>query len=419
MSTSLDIRGESFRINGRAVYAEMPGAPESVHGLLMNARFIQGIFDDRADPARFARFGWHEWDPERHTSELVAALPEWYAYGLRAITVGFQGGMPVFTIENETIDNNPFSADGSRIDEAYLRRMDSVIRAADALGMVVIVSLLYQGQSPRMRDGRTIRNAVSAGCRFLREGRYRNVIVEVANECNVGRFRERPLVCSSEGAASLIDWARTESGGLPVGCSMGGGDLSREICEASDVILIHGNGLSKQQYRTFVRSAKELGLDRPIVCNEDSPCASRLDVAFDSKTSWGYYNNLTKQEPPARWGVLPGEDLFFARRMARGLGIPVEPLDESEQYLFLGFEPEITFGGKRWLRVAAERPETIARVEFHRNGDMIDAAYEEPFFLLGENTWMQQGVETQRGDRWEAKVDLVDGRRVLLERQVP
>ena len=99
MKTRLSIDGELFRINGKLVYAEISGSPQRVHGLLMNARLIQGIFDDRAAPERFARFGWERWDPERHTDDLIAALPEWYRYGLRALTVGLQGGMPVLTID--------------------------------------------------------------------------------------------------------------------------------------------------------------------------------------------------------------------------------------------------------------------------------------------------------------------------------
>ncbi len=98
--TQIGIEGENFTINGKLTYSEIAGSKPDAHGLLMNARFIQGIFDDREAPERFARFGWSEWDPERHTNELVAALPEWHRYGLRAITVGFQGGMPVFTINN-------------------------------------------------------------------------------------------------------------------------------------------------------------------------------------------------------------------------------------------------------------------------------------------------------------------------------
>lgn len=82
-STTLDIQGEQFLIDDQLTYAEIPGSSPQVHGLLMNARFIQGIFDDSADPSRFARFGHAGWDPEANTDRLIAALPEWHAHGLR------------------------------------------------------------------------------------------------------------------------------------------------------------------------------------------------------------------------------------------------------------------------------------------------------------------------------------------------
>jgi hypothetical protein len=326
--------------------------------------------------------------------------------------------MPVFTIANETIDNNPYSEDGSRIDDKYLARMDAVIRAADQLGMIVIVSLLYQGQSPRLRSGRSIRNAISAGCRFLRANQYSNVIVEVANECNVGQFCHHPLVSSPEGAASLLDLARTESGGLPVGCSMGGGDYSREIAESSDVILIHGNGLTRQAYYNQVAAVRDFGLNKPIVCNEDSPCIRQLDVAYDTRTSWGYYNNFTKQEPPVDWSVTKGEDFFFARRMARGIGISVMDIPKQAQYYFQGFEPRATVYGMRWLRVASEFPESIDRVRYFRNGNLVDISYNEPFFLYYQSSWIQRGVDVKPGDRWTAEVRLINGATVVLERNM-
>ncbi len=105
--TQIGIEGENFTINGNPAYSEIEGSKPQAHGLLMNARFIQGVFDDKEAPERFARFGWSEWNPERHTDELIAALPEWHRCGLRAITVGFQGGMPVFTIDNCTIITIP------------------------------------------------------------------------------------------------------------------------------------------------------------------------------------------------------------------------------------------------------------------------------------------------------------------------
>jgi len=409
LKTSVDISGSDFKINGRLTYAEVPASEQNAQGLLMNARFIQGVFDDKENPKRFARFGWTSWDADRHTNELIDALPIWYGYGLRAFTVGFQGGMPVFTVENSSINNNPFSADGKKIDNDYLERMNRLIRAADALGMVVIVSILYQGQAPRMRNGAVIRNAVRASCRWLRENAFTNVIIEVANEYNVGAFKDHRLVFDPEGISTLIEIAREESGGMLVGSSGGGLECSREVAEASDVILIHGNTGRRQDYYRLVKMVKSWKLSRPIVCNEDSPCFSQLDVAYRTHTSWGYYNNLTKQEPPAAWGIANPEDLFFARRMARGIGIPVEPLHEDEQYVLDGLQGRWEWMGQRWVRLTAEFPEKINQVEFFLNGNFIDTAYQEPFYVNYEQTWIQKGVSTKRGDQWSAEIHLGDG----------
>ncbi|MFW5689310.1 MAG: hypothetical protein ACOC1U_07050, partial [Spirochaetota bacterium] len=405
-----------FRINDRLVYEEIETAPASVHGLLMNARFIQGIFDDAADPVRFARFGWDRWDPERHTDELIAALPDWYRYGLRAFTVGLQGGMPVFTVENSTIDANPFGDDGTSIDAAWLNRLDRLIRAADELGMVVIVSLLYQGQSPRMGKGTVVANAVRSASRWLGEQGYENVIIEVANEHTVGNFQKRPLVHDPESMSTLIELAREASGGMPVGASAGGVEMSRVVAEASDVIIVHGNGSRRQEYHRFLKRVRAWELGRPVLCNEDSPLFSQLDVAFATNTSWGYYNNLTKQEPPAAWGIANAEDLFFARRMARGLGIPIEPLPEDEQYVLDGLDDRWQWHGRRWVRLTAEYPESVNCVEFFRNGELADVAWQEPFYVNYQETWVQDGVPTEPGDVWKAVVHLGNGE--IVERTV-
>lgn len=413
--THVSISGESFLIGGKPVYSEIAGSRSEAHGLLMNSRLIQGIFDDAADPGRFARFGRETWNPEKNTDDLIAALPEWYRYGLRAFTVGFQGGGPCFTTRNPTIDNNPYGADGTRLDEAYADRMDRLIRAADEIGMVVIVSFLYAGQIARLKDGRAVRRAVTGASRFLREGGYTNVLVEVANEYNV--CRNRPLVCTAEGMASLMDLARDESGGLPVGCSGGGGHAEEEVCQASDYILIHGNGQTRQQYYNLIRRVRAWAPRRPVVNNEDSPCIGQLAVAYATRSSWGYYNNATKQEPPADWGVTPGEDTFFARRMAEGIGIGIDPLPREEQYYLQGFEPHATSGGKRWIRLASLYPETIDTVDFYRDGEKVYTSYVEPFSLFFRTGWIQDGVEIQASDReWSARVHLVGGE--VIERKV-
>ena len=206
--TRIDIQGTRFTLNRRPVYSEYADCPVERQGLLMNARFIQGVFDDRAQPERFARPKYGEWDAEANTDRLIGALPEWYAHGLRAITVGLQGGGPVFIVGDwSTIDNNPFGADGTQFDDAYAGRLDRLIRAADAIGMVIIVSYLYGSQSPRLLDGRAVRNAVTGASRFLRDGGYTNVIIEVANEHNIRSFAPHPIVQTVEGIVTLMDLA--------------------------------------------------------------------------------------------------------------------------------------------------------------------------------------------------------------------
>ncbi|MGG1639030.1 hypothetical protein [Paenibacillus sp. NRS-1760] len=408
--TVLTIEGEQFVINGKKTYTEIEGSPSHVHGLLMNARFVQGVFDDKQDPNRFHRFG-RRFDPDQNTNDLIAALPEWYRAGLRAFTVCFQGGGPCFTIENPTIDNNPFSVDGTSIDPAYADRMDRLIRAADELGMVVIVSYFYTGQTGRLNDGKVVLNAVRAASRFLKEGAYTNVIIEVCNEHNIAR--DHPLIASSEGMVALMEIARSESGGMPVGCSGLGRYINEEVCKESDVILIHGNLLTRQHYYNHIQQVKAWAPGKPVVCNEDSPDVSKLDVALRTRTSWGYYNNSTKQEVPADWTITPGEDQFFAQRMAEGLGIDWPAIPEDEQFYLQGFEPDMSYEGKRWIRLASLYPEKINYVDFYRNGELHFTCYDGVHAVNHKKNWEMGAVEISSDDEeWKAVVHLHDGRMI-------
>jgi hypothetical protein len=382
----------------------------------MNARFIQAVFDDKAAPQRFAIFGHDTWNPEANTDRLISALPQWYDHGLRAFTVGLQGGGPVLTLDDwSTIDNNPYGPNGKSFDPAYAGRLDRLIKAADEIGMADIVSFLYASQGPRLQDGRAVRDAVVGASRFLKEGGYSNVIIEVANEYNLPGFTVHPIVQTDEGIASLIDLARKESGGLPVGASGTGGYANQEVAEASDVILVHGNGLHRQRYYNLIRKVQSWRLDKPIVCNEDSPCFTQLKVAYQTQTSWGYYNNHTKQDVPPDWSVTPGEDTYFAHRMAEGLGIKLPPLPEEEQYYLQGLESHMIQDGKRWIRLAALYPEKIDTVEYYRNGKPMGIAYEEPFYPDYVQTWIQKPIFMQPEDRsFTARVIQFDGQDIWV-----
>ena len=184
---------------------------------------------------------------------------------------------------------------------------------------------------------------------------------------------------------------------------------------SSDVALFHGNSRSRQQIYNMVRQIREWAPGKPAVCNEDSQAIGNMQAALDSGASWGYYNNMTKQEPPTDWRILPGEDRFFALRMAKGLGIAVEEPSEEEQYYLAGFEPALSYEGLRWIRLAALYPERIDRVLYIRNGKLFYTAYDEPFSVNFESNWKQGGVAGTEQDReWRAEIHLADGR--VLER---
>lgn len=359
--TKMEIVGDKFYINGKLTYSEIENCP--YQGLLMNARFIQGIYDDKNGLERYQRFG-RTFEPESNTDQMLASLQEWYDTGLRAFTVGVQGGGPCFSLPLDSIDNNPYGKDGKEVDLAYLRRLARVIDAADELGMVVIVSLFYGVQSRYLEDDDAVERAAHAICKWLGERGDQNVIIEIANEHNTGAYECHKVLHQENGILRLMDIAKQESGGMPVSCSGTGGYFSERIAQASDVILIHGNEVTRNQFYNIIRKAKDIKPARPIVTNEDSQALSQMGVTFKTGVSWGYYNNMTKQEPPVDWGITKGEDRFFALRLKEYLTGKKTELPLEEQFYLQGLEKDMTYENKRWIRLASLYPEKIDYVEF-------------------------------------------------------
>lgn len=413
--TTLTIQKDRFLINGKLIYSEYPRCSKEYYGRLMNARFIQGIFDDKSDVKRFERFG-KSFNANKNTDDLIKALTEWYQKGLRAITVGFQGGGPCFTMDSTTIDNNAFSPDGMTIDIAYLTRMKRIIEAADNIGMVVIVSLFYGHQVRHLDDDRAVIEAVKTASNWLRDEGFSNVILEIANEQDLGAYLIHPILYNEKGIVQLLKMAKRESGGIPVGCSTTGKYFAYEIANESDVILIHGNNMTRQGFYNHIMEAKSVKPIRPIVCNEDSQALSQMGVALDMGISWGYYNNMTKQEPPIDWGITEGEDLFFTTRLAESLGIEENTILTEQQYYIQGLEKNAGYDNKRWIRLASVYPETIYKVEFYRNGKYFATAYDDPFTINFEFNWIQHAVEgVEAGEKWKAIITLVDGKVITKE----
>jgi hypothetical protein len=161
--TTISLAGGLWRLNGRVTY---PGAP--AEGLLMNVRMVNAVFEDRSRP---------EILPEEITGRFLARLPDYTASGVRAFTIGLQGGYPGY----QEAANSAFAPDGS-LRASYLERVGRVIEACDSLGAAVILGCYYQLQTSILQDEAAVRNGICQTVRWLCQRGYTNVLLELANE---------------------------------------------------------------------------------------------------------------------------------------------------------------------------------------------------------------------------------------------
>ena len=298
--TSVSIAGSDFHINGRPTYAGREWNGHRIEGLLLNSRMVQGIFDDRSRSTvrRWAYPDTGRWDADRNTREFVGAMPEWRAHGLLAFTINLQGGSPEGYSRAQPWHNSAFLSDGS-LDPAYLARLERVLDRADELGMAVILGYFYFGQDERLADEAAVLRGVDQTTRWVLERGYRNVLIEINNECNV-RYdhpilkpdRVHELMARVKGTS--IDGRR-----LLVSTSYGGGTIPGErVAQAADYLLLHGNGVDEPaRISEMVRSTRRLpgAAAKPIVFNEDDHFAFEAPVnnfvaAVSEHASWGYFD---------------------------------------------------------------------------------------------------------------------------------
>jgi len=312
--TVVAIEGTHFLINGALT---SPGKP--AEGLLINTRMAQAIFDDENAATRDE---WnypdtHRWDPQRNTNEFVAMLPTYAQHGIRMITVGLQGGCPSTDPPCPGGDHpwivSAFNADGS-LKSAWMNRLNQVITAADQNGIVVMVQFFYHGQNQRVLDQTA---AVDNITDWLVKGRFPNVLVETANECDAG-FSDYLDGGNCANEVSVIKQVQDRSGGtLKVSVSL---------------VLLHGNGINGTQLQALITSTKNSAAYRahpkPIVVNEDSTSTDNMNASVAAGVSWGYLDTGTNnyrdgfQRPPVNWAInTDAKKTFFdnALRFAPGV----------------------------------------------------------------------------------------------------
>ena len=329
--TQVSIQGDRFLINGKPTYEGRTYKGHKIEGLLMNARVVQGIYDD-LNPETRSRWTYKDtgkWDPDRNTREFVAAMPEWRRHGLLAITINLQGGSPEGYSKGQPWENSAVAPDGS-LRAAYMDRLAAILDRADSLGMVAIVGYFYFGQDQRLTDEAAVRRAVVNATNWILDRGDRNVLVEVNNECDVRSYDHEILKPAR--IHELIDVVKgMQRGGrrLLVGTSYGGGSpATSNVIKSSDFLLLHGNGADDPaRIRRMVETSRKTEGYRamPVLINEDDHFRfdepdNHLMASLGLYASWGYFDPEGYQCPPVNWGIDTARKRAFFAKLAEVTG---------------------------------------------------------------------------------------------------
>jgi hypothetical protein len=227
-----------FFINGRPTYEGREYNGMKIEGLLMNSRMVQGIFDD-LNPETVGAWAYPDtgkWDAERNTREFIAAMPSWREHGMLSFVINLQGGFPGegYPGARQLWHNSALRPDGSLRDD-YMNRLERILDRADELGMVPMLGIYYFGQDERIEDEAAVIRGVQNAVNWVLDKGYRNVLIEINNECNV---RYDHAILQPARVHELIELAKgiTRDGRrLYVSTSYGGNTIPREnVVRASD-----------------------------------------------------------------------------------------------------------------------------------------------------------------------------------------
>lgn len=330
--TTVSIKGDMFYINGKPTYEGRQWNGHKIEGLLMNARLVQGIFDDE-NPETASRWKYPdtgEWDPERNTNEFVEAMDDWYAHGLLSFTINMQGGSPM-GYGNKNWRNNSYDENGN-LKEAYLNRLEKILDKADELGMAPILGLFYFGQDQYLNDEEAVVNAVDNIMNWLFDKGYNNVLIEVNNECNVRYDHE---ILQPYRVHELIERIRNkERNGhrFLVSTSYGGGTIPKpNVVGSADFILLHGNGVDdphRIMHMVDTVRSMENYKTMPIVFNEDDHFnfdkeLNNMVAAISKYASWGYFDFRMEgegfesgfQSVPVDWSISSDRKRAFFNKL--------------------------------------------------------------------------------------------------------
>ena len=319
---AVSIENDMFLVNGTPTYPGRYWKGNKVEGLLLNARLVQGIFDDANPETRdlFRNPDTGAWDPDRNTDEFIAAMPEWASYGLNSFTLNMQGGSPT-GYGNQAWSNSAYTPSGD-LKPAYMQRLTRLLDKAQELEMIVILGYFYFGQDQELENERAVISAVDRLTDWLLDHGYFNVIVEINNECDIKAYDHEILKCGRVHELISRVQGRSRNGhSLLAGTSFSGGAIpTANVMEVADIILLHGNGVDDPAaIKEMVRKTRGLASysGQPVVFNEDDHYGyenedNNYKSAIESYASWGYFDfrragetdiSIGFQSVPVDWGV--------------------------------------------------------------------------------------------------------------------
>lgn len=321
-TTTVDIEGEKWVVNGEPTLKGKEWRGYNIEGLLPNARMVQGIYDD-LNPETKNRWRYpdtQKWDANRNTDEFLTAMDAWAAHGLLAFTINLQGGSPQGYSREQPWHNSAIDENGN-LRHDYMDRLAKIVEKADRLGMIVILGIFYFGQDERIKDEAGIINAVDNTTNWLLDKGYKNVVIEVANECNNSKYDH--AIIKPNRITELIERVKNnERDGyrLLVSTSFNGKSIPHDsVIKVSDFILIHGNGVKQpsglNNMANIIRN-KEVYNPKPIINNEDdhfdfNQPMNNFVASTSSYVSWGFFDYRKKEEAfeegyqsvPVDWGI--------------------------------------------------------------------------------------------------------------------
>jgi hypothetical protein len=319
--TTVAIRNDKFYINGTPTWKGKTWHGYSIEGLLPNSRMVQGVFDDLNPGTKSLWFypDTKQWDADRNTNEFVASMTEWYSHGLLSFTLNLQGGSPM-GYGNKNWINSAYYEDG-RLRPEYFRRLERILDKADELGMVPILGLFYFGQDQYLKDETAVITAVDHVITWLFHKGYKNILLEVDNECNAESYDHEILKPARVNELLVRIRKRMVAGyRFYVSTSFTGDHVpTSQVIKTSDFILLHGNGVKEPaRIKQMVEETKNVvGYSpKPILFNEDDhydfeKSVNNFTEATKVHASWGFFDyrragenfNEGYQCPPVDWGI--------------------------------------------------------------------------------------------------------------------